>query len=536
MRLASQLQSPLGVLPTRVLASSLVALALAACAGEPPEYDPVDERNTYANGQWSCSGTTGRSANPEGSYYVTSFGCWTDASGTTHGDGEDNCIPYCQSGAVAQGRGAEYQALCGGLTGRQCEETVNWYVADSDRYGCMTRLKVTNPANGKAAIVVVLDRGPSCSIERRVNYWVLDASYRVTQYLFGGEMSATERGEVQVEVVPDDTPLGPWTGPATPPPPPPPPTGDVTPDASCNDAASCTVDDDCVCHECASDLWCANPAHCDHDGVCDQYVEGCACSDCATHAACGGAPPPPPPPPPPPSGIWRPTPGTTWQWQLSGALDTSVSAAVYDVDLFETSASQIAALKAAGRKVICYFSAGSYEPGRPDSASFPAAVKGSVMDGWPDERWLDIRSSAVRTIMAARIDTAVSKGCDAVEPDNVDGFDNATGFGLTAAHQVDYNRFLASHAHSRGLSIGLKNAMAIVPQLVGDFDWALNEECFTYQECDAMRPFITAGKAVFHAEYVASSRASAVCAVTRPLGLSTIIKRLDLDAWRVTCP
>ena len=517
--------------PRASLALALALASLAACAGEPPPYDPIDERNTYANGQWTCTGTTGHGANPTGSYYVTSFGCWTDAAGQTHGDGDDNCIPYCQSGAAAQGRGEAYQALCGGLSGRACEEAVNWYVADSDRFGCMTRLRVTNPANGKAVIAVVLDKGPSCTIERRVDYWVLDASYRVTDYLFGGPMAATERGEVTVEVVADDTPLGPVTAPSPPPPPPPGPTGG-TPDATCGDPAACTVDDDCVCHECSSDLWCANPAHCDRDGVCDQYVEGCACADCAGHAACGDAPPPPPPP----STIWRPAPGTTWQWQLSGTLDPSLPVAVYDVDLYETSAAQISALRASGKKVICYFSAGSYEPGRPDSASFPAAVKGRVMDGWPDERWLDIRASAVRELMAARIALAQTKGCDAVEPDNVDGFDNDTGFALTAAHQVAFNRFLAQTAHARGLSIGLKNAMAIIPELVGDFDWALNEECFTYEECAAMTPFIAAGKAVFHAEYVAASRTAAVCAVTRPLGLSTIIKRLDLDAWRATCP
>jgi hypothetical protein len=152
------------------------------------------------------------------------------------------------------------------------------------------------------------------------------------------------------------------------------------------------------------------------------------------------------------------------------------------------------------------------------------------MDGWPDERWLDIRSTAVRNIMRARIELAKAKGCHAVEPDNVDGFDNNTGFGLTAAHQLDFNRFLAATAHGQGLSVGLKNALALIPQLVGDFDWALNEECFTYQECTELRPFITAGKAVFHAEYVTASQAGAVCNVTRPLGLSTIVKRLDLAA------
>jgi len=34
------------------------------------------------------------------------------------------------------------------------------------------------------------------------------------------------------------------------------------------------------------------------------------------------------------------------------------------------------------------------------------------------------------------------------------------------------------------------------------FDWALNEECLSYDECDLLKPFLEAGKAVFHVEYV----------------------------------
>ena len=83
------------------------------------------------------------------------------------------------------------------------------------------------------------------------------------------------------------------------------------------------------------------------------------------------------------------------------------------------------------KKVICYFSAGSYEPGRPDSANFLPSDLGSQMANWPDETWLDIRSLNVQKIMAARIQLAKSKGCDAVDPDNVDGYNNVNGLGLT---------------------------------------------------------------------------------------------------------
>lgn len=46
--------------------------------------------------------------------------------------------------------------------------------------------------------------------------------------------------------------------------------------------------------------------------------------------------------------------------------------------------------------------------------------------------------------MRRRLDKAVSRGCDGVEPDNVDGYTNHNGLGLTAADQLTYNKWLAS--------------------------------------------------------------------------------------------
>ncbi len=240
--------------------------------------------------------------------------------------------------------------------------------------------------------------------------------------------------------------------------------------------------------------------------------------------------------------VWVPATGTSWQWQLSHyPVDTSVDVAVYDVDLFEISDSQLAQLHAAGRKVICYFSAGSREDWRPDAAKFDPADVGRELDGWPGENWLDIRSSRVRVLMEARLDRAAARGCDAVEPDNVDGYANNSGFPLTEADQVDFNRFLATAAHARGLSVGLKNAVDLIARLEPDFDWALNEECLAYGECAAYAPFLASGKAVFHVEYVddtaaGPARQAAVCADPSRAGFSTLIKLWDLDAWRLSCP
>ncbi len=236
-----------------------------------------------------------------------------------------------------------------------------------------------------------------------------------------------------------------------------------------------------------------------------------------------------------PPGAWQPTPSTSWQWQLSGTIDTSVDVAMYDVDLFDTPQATIDQLHAAGRHVICYVDAGSWEPNRPDSSAFPAAVLGDTMQGWPNEKWLDIRDARVATLLDARLDVAVTKHCDGVEPDNVDGYANTTGFPLTAADQLAYNRHLATAAHARGLSVGLKNDLDQVADLVTDFDWALNEQCFQYSECGQLDPFVTSNKAVFEVEYGSSSLATSVCPQANADGFESLIKDLNLDAWRVPC-
>ncbi|MCB1955233.1 MAG: endo alpha-1,4 polygalactosaminidase [Rhodocyclaceae bacterium] len=238
---------------------------------------------------------------------------------------------------------------------------------------------------------------------------------------------------------------------------------------------------------------------------------------------------------------YQPGVGTTWQWQLNGSLDTRVAAAIYDIDLFDVDAAQIASLQAAGRRVICYFSAGSYEGWRPDASRFQAAELGKTLDGFADERWLDIRSANVAQIMKDRLDLAVRKGCDGVEPDNVDGWDNDSGFALDRASQLAFNRMLATESHARGLAVGLKNALGEIPDLVGDFDFAVNEQCFEFDECDALAPFVAAGKPVLGAEYLAryvsdAAARDALCADARARGFSTLILPLDLDnSFRFSC-
>jgi hypothetical protein len=155
-------------------------------------------------------------------------------------------------------------------------------------------------------------------------------------------------------------------------------------------------------------------------------------------------------------------------------------------------------------------------------------------NGWEGERWLDIRRlDILRPLMAKRMDLCRDRGFDAVEPDLLDGYLNDTGFRLTAAHQLAYNRMIARLAHDRGLSVGLKNDLPQVRELVRDFDFAVNEECAEFGECAALKPFVQAGKAVFHVEY--ALEVDKFCKPARALGLSSMRKKLNLGVWRQPC-
>jgi hypothetical protein len=213
-----------------------------------------------------------------------------------------------------------------------------------------------------------------------------------------------------------------------------------------------------------------------------------------------------------------------------------VDANVWDIDLYDTSAATIAGLHAAGRKVICYLDT-AYEPNRPDSAQL-APYRGQPIDGWPGQYWVDVRQPAVLDVMRARITLAADKGCDAIDADDVDVRSNDSGFSISAAEQQSFVIALADAAHARGMAYGMKNALEDVSALVSHVDFAVNEQCFEYNECDALRPFAAAGKAVFNIEYADGSLAdkgASICPQASKLGFSTLIKRLSLNAERFSC-
>ena len=227
---------------------------------------------------------------------------------------------------------------------------------------------------------------------------------------------------------------------------------------------------------------------------------------------------------------WKPKPTTApWQWQLQGKIDTSVPAHVYEVDGFDVGRSVVQKLHAKHRKVICYLDVGSWENYRPDKNAFPKSVIGNRYQGYPNERWLDIRKiGLLAKPLRARFDLCKRRGYDAVEPDNDNGYTNNTGFPLTAHDQLRFNRWVAREVHKRGMSVALKNDPEQARQLAGAFDFAVVEQCFQYNECGQFRPFIRRGKAVFEAEY--ELKPSRFCARARRIHFSAVRKSYDLFA------
>ena len=241
------------------------------------------------------------------------------------------------------------------------------------------------------------------------------------------------------------------------------------------------------------------------------------------------------------TAVWKPAIENTWQIQLNGPLTRMTAAAHnYDIDLFDNDHSTIVALHSMNAKVICYFSAGTYEDWRPDAKAFANASVGAGLAAWAGEKWLDVRSTSVRDVMAARIKMAADKGCDGVDPDNVDGYSyNNTGFPLTKQDSISYMEFLAGKAHSNGLAIGLKNGAGIAAAVMHLMEWDINESCAVYNECDTYQPFIKAGRPVFHMEYVDGEvpvNLTTACNAPGTRGFSTVLKHQILDDWFLACP
>jgi hypothetical protein len=248
------------------------------------------------------------------------------------------------------------------------------------------------------------------------------------------------------------------------------------------------------------------------------------------------------------SSIWQPSAGTTWNYLLlSPPLSNATNGTqALGMDLFDVKTEIVQGLQANGAKVICYFSAGSYEDWRPDQSQFQSNDLGKSLKGWKGEKWLNVSSPNVHKIMEARMNLAVEKHCDAIDPDNVDGYDNDNGLGLTETDAINYLSFLSTAAHSRGLAIGLKNAGGIVDNVVNAFQFSVQEQCEQTKECEQYTHFISQNKPVFHVEYpkgdkindnvnISDSQKQEICNDSTAKGFSTIMKNMNLDSWIESC-
>lgn len=230
------------------------------------------------------------------------------------------------------------------------------------------------------------------------------------------------------------------------------------------------------------------------------------------------------------AGWWRIPQRLPFYWQLTGKLKMGEPVQAYDVDGFETTRAQVQALHAEGLHVICYIDVGTAEKFRPDYHEFPESVLGKS-NGWPGERWIDIRQLAiVEPIMAARFQMCQEKGFDAVEPDNIEAFENNSGFPITAAEQLTYDEWVAEEVHSLGMAVLQKNDARQTPELHGYFDGELSEQCNQYDECAYFQPYLAAGEPVLNAEY--RLKTSKFCAADEAAGIMGARFNLALNGRR----
>ncbi|MDP9080455.1 MAG: endo alpha-1,4 polygalactosaminidase [Bacteroidota bacterium] len=238
---------------------------------------------------------------------------------------------------------------------------------------------------------------------------------------------------------------------------------------------------------------------------------------------------------------WQPAAGVSFDWELDDISSANTySGSVVDVDAFTTTAETVAALHTKGKKVIAYLSVGTLENDRPDASLLPSEVIGKTYPEWPNEKWLDIRQiDKLKPWLNSRFNMIIKKGFDGVEPDNVDAYQNNTGFAIAITDTKKYVDYLITLAHNNGLSIGQKNVSELTTEYAAKFDWALTEDAFQQGWQNDLAPYIKLNKPVFAVEYTDLTSQKTfednVCPKAGQLGYTAILKKRDLDAWVDKC-
>ena len=259
---------------------------------------------------------------------------------------------------------------------------------------------------------------------------------------------------------------------------------------------------------------------------------------------------------------WKPNVKARWQYQLQGSPNPkggclhkktgfvnigvtgtsfttgrTVAPTVFDIDILQDGKcyspqdysvlnyAAVQAIHVRGARVIGYIDAGTAETWRPDfpemqsfDQSCDGCLFGNPLSNFPDEYWLNIRTNATGTNpntgetqttraflleeMRTRLTWARLIGVDAIEFDDVDGWQSNSGLGISGRAQLQYNSRLANLAHQMGFAVGLKNDLSQADTLQPYFDFAINEQCFQYDECAGFQQWPSQyGKAVFNVEY-----------------------------------
>jgi Glycoside-hydrolase family GH114 len=299
-----------------------------------------------------------------------------------------------------------------------------------------------------------------------------------------------------------------------------------------------------------------------------RALASCATTGCAAPVPCNSHP----------GGCWMPSTTARWQYQLQAAKDKSgnclfpttgginvgitgtpftggaaVSPTVFDID-FQTdgactggtisqqntaAVAAIHGLQGGTGKAICYIDAGGAESFRPDFTAYQTfnnncggCLFGKPIGGFRNEFWLNINNDQgqrnfILGQISARLDHCVTDGFDGVEMDVVDAWSNRTGLTITPDTQLLFNTALANLAHSKGLTVALKNDVEQIPDLAPYFDYAINEQCQQYSECGNYTTyFANAGKAVFQVEY--KLKLSTFCPPANAANRNAILKTFDL--------
>ncbi|KAJ4357942.1 uncharacterized protein N0V89_002519 [Didymosphaeria variabile] len=255
------------------------------------------------------------------------------------------------------------------------------------------------------------------------------------------------------------------------------------------------------------------------------------------------------------------TAGTVWDIVLQGkendgngtviplAQLKAATGAVLDID-FEDNDSELKKTKgwikelAKTKTVVCYFSAGTYEPWREDQELFKPADYRKKMDKW-DKWWLDLKSANVKTIIETRNKRAAEARCHAIDPDNINSYSNDSKgkphqdrFSYDNQVYIDYVRWLSATATKYNLSTGLKNALKISNNALNVIEFAVNEQCHETDPNDKesnwdypdYATFTQAGKAVFNIKYHNDKNIYCKDPTDPPINLSTVLKPMGLDA------